>query len=96
MRTALPERTTGNQNTYGVFANVYYDVDLTKFGLDITARYNQGLSVRRAEAVRAELVRNGVPRDAITVQGFGENRPLVPTAQGVREPQNRRVEIVLR
>ncbi len=61
-----------------------------------TPRYNQGLSVRRAEAVRAELVRNGVAADAITVQGFGENRPLVPTAQGVREPQNRRVEIVLR
>ena len=33
---------------------------------------------------------------AITVQAFGESRPLVPTADGVREPQNRRVEIVLR
>ncbi len=59
-------------------------------------RYNQGPSVRRAEAVRAELVRLGVPRDAITAQDFGEDRPLVPTVQGVREPQNRRVEIVLR
>jgi len=60
-----------------------------------TARYNQGLSVRRAETVQAELVRDGVPREAITVQGYSEGRPLVPTAQGVREPQNRRVEIVL-
>ena len=61
-----------------------------------TARYNAGLSVRRAQNVAAELVRQGVPRQAITVQGFGESRPLVQTADGVREPQNRRVEIVLR
>ena len=61
-----------------------------------TAAYNQRLSVRRGEAVAAELVRRGVDRGMITVQGFGFERPLVPTAQGVREPQNRRVEIVLR
>jgi outer membrane protein OmpA-like peptidoglycan-associated protein len=60
------------------------------------AAYNQRLSQRRAEAVTAELVRDGVPRNEITVQAFGESRPLVPTADGVREPQNRRVEIVLR
>ena len=46
--------------------------------------------------VAAELVRQGVSRSAITVQAFGESRPLVPTADGVREPQNRRVEIVLK
>ncbi len=58
--------------------------------------YNQRLSQRRAEAVAAELVRDGVARAAISVQGFGESRPLVPTADNAREPQNRRVEIVLR
>ncbi|TCH97889.1 OmpA family protein [Roseococcus sp. SYP-B2431] len=61
-----------------------------------TAVYNQRLSVRRGEAVAGELVRQGVARDQISVQGFGFDRPLVPTAMGVREPQNRRVEIVLR
>jgi len=61
-----------------------------------TAAYNQGLSQRRASVVAAELVRLGVPRQSITTQAFGESRPLVPTADGVREPQNRRVEIVLR
>jgi OmpA-OmpF porin, OOP family len=61
-----------------------------------SAAYNQRLSVRRAEAVAAELVRRGIARNEITVQGFGFDRPLVPTAMGVREPQNRRVEIVLR
>ncbi|WP_419897378.1 OmpA family protein [Roseomonas sp. USHLN139] len=59
-------------------------------------QYNQRLSQRRADAVAAELVRLGVARSAISVQAFGESRPLVPTADGVREPQNRRVEIVLR
>ena len=61
-----------------------------------TVPYNQGLSNRRAASVAAELVRLGVPRGAITTQAFGESRPLVQTADGVREPQNRRVEIVLR
>ncbi len=60
------------------------------------AAYNQRLSQRRAEAVAAQLVRDGVARGAISVQAFGESRPLVPTADNVREPQNRRVEIVLR
>ena len=60
-----------------------------------TPRYNQGLSLRRAQAVAAELVRDGVPRNAIAIQGFGETHLLVPTGPGVREPQNRRVEIVL-
>jgi outer membrane protein OmpA-like peptidoglycan-associated protein len=61
-----------------------------------TPQYNQRLSQRRADAVAAELVRQGVARSAIVVTAFGESRPLVPTADGVREPQNRRVEIVLR
>jgi outer membrane protein OmpA-like peptidoglycan-associated protein len=61
-----------------------------------SAAYNQRLSVRRAEAVAAELVRRGIARNEMTIQGFGFDRPLVPTAMGVREPQNRRVEIVLR
>jgi opacity protein-like surface antigen len=59
-----------------------------------TPAYNQRLSVRRAEAVAAELVRDGVPRAAIAIQGFGETHPLVSTGDGVREPQNRRVEII--
>ncbi len=61
-----------------------------------TAAYNQGLSLRRARSVEAELVRDGVPAGEVAIRGFGENSPLVPTAQGVREPQNRRVEIILR
>jgi OmpA-OmpF porin, OOP family len=58
--------------------------------------YNQRLSVRRAQAVEGELVRDGVPQNAITIQGFGDTHLLVPTGPGVREPQNRRVEIIIR
>ena len=61
-----------------------------------TAKYNQGLSVRRAQAVAAELVRDGVPKSAIAIQGFGETHLLVPTGPGMREPQNRRVEIIIK
>ena len=61
-----------------------------------TKQYNQGLSVRRAKAVQAELVKDGVPESAITIQGFGDTNLLVPTGPGVREPQNRRVEIIIR
>lgn len=58
--------------------------------------YNQALSMRRAEAVAAELTRRGVPRAEMAIQAFGETRPLVQTGDNVREPQNRRVEIVIR
>ena len=61
-----------------------------------TAAYNQRLSVRRAQSVEAELVRDGVNRGEISIHGFGESNPLVQTAAGVREPQNRRVEIILK
>jgi OmpA-OmpF porin, OOP family len=60
-----------------------------------TPKYNMGLSIRRAEAVAAELVRNGVPRNVISIHGFGQTHLLVPTGPGVREPQNRRVEIII-
>ena len=57
--------------------------------------YNMALSLRRANAVKDALVRDGVPATAISVIGKGETQPLVQTADGVREPQNRRVEIVI-
>jgi outer membrane protein OmpA-like peptidoglycan-associated protein len=56
--------------------------------------YNQRLSERRANAVADALTGLGVPRQQMLVSGRGENDNRVPTADGVREPQNRRVEIV--
>lgn len=55
--------------------------------------YNKALSMRRAQAVRKVMVREGVMASAIMLRGVGESEPLVPTADGVREPQNRRVQI---
>jgi hypothetical protein len=55
--------------------------------------YNMALSLRRAEAVKGALIQNGIPAAAIETVGRGETNLLVPTADGVREPQNRRVEI---
>ena len=56
--------------------------------------YNQRLSERRANAVATVLGRLGIPRNEMVVAGRGMNDPRVPTPLGVREPQNRRVEIV--
>lgn len=56
--------------------------------------YNQRLSIRRAEAVRAYLETLGIGADRISIEGRGETEPLVPTADGVREPSNRRTVII--
>lgn len=58
-------------------------------------QYNLELSRRRADAVRAELIRLGVSPAEIEILWKGEREPLVMTADGVREPQNRRVVISL-
>lgn len=60
-----------------------------------SARYNDRLSRRRANAVKRGLIANRVPEKDIIIYARGEREPLVPTRDGVREPQNRRVEIVL-
>jgi len=60
-----------------------------------TITYNQGLSERRAAAVRSALVTLGFPSTGIVTDAKGETQPLVQTEDGVREPQNRRVEIIL-
>jgi outer membrane protein OmpA-like peptidoglycan-associated protein len=58
-----------------------------------SAGYNQRLSERRANNVANAMQAQGVPREQMIVSGRGENDNRVPTANGVREPQNRRVEI---
>jgi outer membrane protein OmpA-like peptidoglycan-associated protein len=60
-----------------------------------TAGYNMGLSVRRANAVKAALVADGIAASRISVHGFGKTHPAVPTPDGVREPRNRRAVVVI-
>lgn len=57
--------------------------------------YNASLSQRRADAVRAALIRAGMRPERVSVTAYGESAPMVATGEGVREPRNRRAEIVL-
>ncbi len=56
--------------------------------------YNMRLSRRRAESVAAQLEKDGIPSSEIAIYAKGKRDLLVPTADGVKEPQNRRVQIV--
>lgn len=58
--------------------------------------YNIGLSQRRAQSVAGMMTSMGVPSASITTAARGEEQPRVPTADGVREAQNRRAEITVR
>jgi OmpA-OmpF porin, OOP family len=56
---------------------------------------NRLIARRRAEAVRDLLLAYAVPRELITIRAVGEAAPRVRTAAGVREPRNRRVELLI-
>ena len=58
-------------------------------------RYNQALSIRRAQSVKDEMVHDGLDGTGIAIVGKSFHDPLVPTGPGVREPQNRRAVIDL-
>lgn len=60
-----------------------------------SSAYNQALSERRARIVRDALIANGISADAIRTEAFGESNPAKPTSDGVREPLNRRSEVVI-
>ncbi len=57
---------------------------------------NDALARQRAETARNALIRSGVAPENIVAVGRGKREPAVPTADGVAEPRNRRVEIVVR
>jgi outer membrane protein OmpA-like peptidoglycan-associated protein len=58
-----------------------------------SAAANRAAGLKRAQMVRTELEKRGIPRNAMSIASFGEDQPLVPTEDGVREVQNRRVVI---
>lgn len=76
------------QEGYEVVLNGHTDTT----GLE---RFNLKLSKKRAESVASALVERGVNEQAIKIFAFGESDPKVPTADNVKEPQNRRVEIFI-
>jgi outer membrane protein OmpA-like peptidoglycan-associated protein len=58
--------------------------------------YNDALSVRRADRIRGELLKIGIPAERISIAGRGKRELLVPTPDNRREARNRRVEIEVR
>jgi outer membrane protein OmpA-like peptidoglycan-associated protein len=61
-----------------------------------TDQLNDALGQRRADFVKRQLVDRGVPAGNIEAISRGMREPTIPTARGVAEPRNRRVEIVVR
>lgn len=59
-------------------------------------QYNYALSLRRAQYIQESLEKRGIDPDIITTTSHGEGDPLVPTANDVYEPRNRRVEVTIR
>ncbi len=57
--------------------------------------YNDGLSLRRANSVAALMAQGGIAMDAVSVTGLGETQLKIDTADNVREPMNRRVEVTV-
>ncbi len=58
--------------------------------------FNDALGLQRAEVVRAALIGRGIPPNDVRAISRGKRAPAVPTAEGVAEPRNRRVEIIVR
>lgn len=86
------ERAAGEYRNRGV-TRLLVDGHADRAGPDW---YNEDLAIRRARAVAGELVARGVRSDEISVRGFGEREPRIPTADGVRSESNRRAEIHFR
>jgi OmpA-OmpF porin, OOP family len=85
----------------GVLANIKqrpaYEVEITGYTDTLGSEaYNSGLALERAAVIRDALVSGGVDPKAITTAGRGKLDPLVPTADQVPEPRNRRAEITVR
>lgn len=58
-----------------------------------SAAYNQRLSVRRAEAVKAYLVSKGIEKNRVYTEGKGESQPVASNANAAGRAKNRRVEV---
>ena len=58
--------------------------------------YNMGLSSARAKAVRDALLSHGIRSGQMELRYHGKRDPVVPTGDNVREPRNRRVEVVVK
>jgi len=77
------------RNSFDIHVNGYSD----RKG---TYEYNLALSLKRATYIQELLVKSGIEDKYITTTSTGEGNPLIPTADDVAEPRNRRVEVIVR
>lgn len=77
------------RNSFDILINGYSD----RTG---AYEYNLALSLKRANYIQLLLVNSGIEDKYITVTSSGEDNPTVPTADGITEPRNRRVEVIVR
>ncbi|HEC58086.1 hypothetical protein LCGC14_1273100 [marine sediment metagenome] len=93
-----PESERESKEVYQTLLKRHDKVILISGHTDTSASnaYNDALSKRRVEKVQQDLVELGIASDVIETSHEGESRLLVPTADGIVEPLNRRVEINVR
>ncbi|MDB5396375.1 MAG: OmpA family protein, partial [Rhodospirillales bacterium] len=97
---AFSQPVNGVPETVNLIGNFGTATEVTK--LEVTGdtdtvgsdAYNMRLSRRRGESVAAQLEKDGIPASEIEIIAKAKRDLLVPTADGVKEPQNRRVQIV--
>lgn len=87
----LDEIATASQRRMAVRVSISGHTDAT--GSD---KLNDELARARAEQVRAQLLQRGVNPALISVSSHGKGNPLIPTPNGVPEPRNRRVVVIVR
>ena len=80
----------------GQFCNVESIAVIGHTDTSGSAAYNQTLSEKRASDARAELVRDGVNPNLITSTGRGETENVIERGDGVKEPLNRRTEVLIK
>lgn len=101
----MPESTTVDPNSLVALRSLFAEVAKREAAeVQITGHtdrvgkveYNDRLSLERARAVKQMLIHRGLKSSFIRTVGRGEREPLVPTPDEATEPQNRRVEVIVR
>ena len=77
------------RNSFDISINGHSD----RVGSD---EHNLSLSAQRTDHIRDLLIKEGIDEKYITMTSHGEGNPLIPTEDGVSEPRNRRVEVIVR
>lgn len=86
----IPEIVSASQSPIAISVSISGHADATG-----SAKLNDALSLERANQVKALLLQQGVKPALISVSSHGKGNPAIPTADGVVEPRNRRVVVIV-